>query len=140
MIILLSFLFSFTIAAPNIALLREVIYSIFVYNMGNSKHRRKKADKIHRSQSVQSRITLSYTKAYITDYKNSFDVFYRTYCIYLPVCIALFPLLVILGCVLNPKTYAFFWYIVIILNLALFITVKAIARVGTDHRTKYDRT
>ncbi len=139
MIILLSVLFTSAIAAPNIALLREVIYSIFVCNIGNSKHRRKIADKLHRSQSVKNRITLSYTKSYVVNYKNDFGIFYSVYCIYLIACIVLCPLLAILGHVLSPKCYVGIWYIVVILNLVLFITVKVIAKVGTDHRTKYDR-
>lgn len=139
MIILLSFLFTAVIAAPNIALLREVIYSIFVFNTGNNKHRRKKADKLHRSQSVKDQITLSYTKSYIVCYKSDFDIYYRVYRVFLIACVVLFPLLAILGFILSSKCYVAVWFVVGILNCVLFITVKNTAKVGFDHHTKYDR-
>lgn len=127
------------IFAPIAIVTREVVYSIFVCNQGNSKHVRKKADKIHRSQSFIKQVTLSYMRKYIKIHVNDFAVYYTIYCIYLFACIGTIPAFMILGYSIEPRLNLFLWASLAAIDFLFSIVIIFIAKIGWDHRTKYDR-
>lgn len=126
-------------ASSNNVLLREILYSIFVGNLGKGKHKRKKAEKIHRSHSMHERITFSYVVPYLYSYKKDFYFYYKLSIAYSIGCAAILFVLIILGFYATPVLYASCWSIIALVNFCFFAIVSFTAKVGPDHRTKYDR-
>lgn len=124
---------------PNVVLLREVLYSIFVGNLGNGKHNRKKADKIHRTHSLYERVTFSYVIPYLCKYRKDFDTYAKLTILYLVVSIVAVIILIIVGIYKEPLLYIQCWGIFAIMNFIFFTSIACVARVGSDHKTKYDR-
>ena len=123
-----------------INVIKEVIYSIFVANFSKSKHRRKKADKIHRSQSFLKRVTLNYVSAYITEYRKEYYVYRSILYLYVFYSVIAISILILLGCFLKlDYMFIFAWRILTLINCICVAFIIIIAKIGPDHRTKYDR-
>lgn len=125
--------------APVAIVAREVAYSIFVCNQGRSKHRRKTADKIHRSQSIIKQVTLSYARKFITTYLYEFAAYYTVYRIYLFACTGMLPTFLFISYCLEPKLNLYLWGLFAVIDFLLSIVIILMAEIGWDHRTKYDR-
>lgn len=129
----------FLTAIPVVTILREILFSIFVCNLGESKHRRKKANKIHRSQHFFKRVTLSYIDTHIVKHRNAFQKYRKIYKIY--VCAIIFVAIVLVGIwqFIVPEHHLLIWLCLTILNCFLFLLLLIVAQVGPDHMTRYDR-
>lgn len=138
--VLFWFLMVVIVAIPNVTILREVIFSIFVSNLSKSKHRLREAQKVHRLQPIAARITFSYCKTYIIKHKKDF----LCYSIAL-LCYLLLHTLVLVAfgvaAIMNAPTklLVYSWAAIVLINCLLFCSVYALSKSGPDHRTKYDR-
>lgn len=126
-------------ALPVIALLREIVFSIFVCNMGESIHRRKKANKIHMSQSFRKRVSYSYQEPYILKHRKAFLIYLRIAKIYVFSIFAALVALIAARNFFDGKQYVLIWSCLTLANCVLFLSLLFVARVGPDHKTRYDR-
>ena len=114
--------------------IRAIIFSILHGNRGKKP---KKADAIRRNRSLKERISMTYMRPYIKQYRTQYERFLILYKVYIVYAIVTFVLFTIGSFFLSEQVLKVFAFSRFFVDVALSLYLGFHSDI--NHRTKYNR-